>query len=156
MTRCGAHLRSRAAAEEALGEALEQYRAIGSDGLKIDSAGDLPAAIAAEQQCLTHVALLKSICGMFEQGAGSRGSHCILADDGIEMHPALIDPATGGPYRFRQENVALRERILCTRYDPGARDLFVLRDVAPRPVPRREIAFEPAWAEFRDGRVFDA
>jgi len=155
MTRRGAHLRSRAGAEEALREALEQYRAIRADGLKIDSAEGLAAALAAEQQCLTHVALLKSICGLFERGAGSRGSHCILADDGIEMHPALIDPATGRPYRFREENLALREQILHARYDPDCPDLFVLRDVAPRPIPDREIAFEPAWAEFREGRIFD-
>ncbi len=155
MTRCGAHLRSRAGAEEALREALEQYRAILADGLKIDSARDLPAALAAEQQCLTQVALLKSIRGMFERGAGSRGSHCILADDGIEMHPALIDPATGRPYRFRQENLALRERILHAKYDPDSPELFALRDIEPRPIPDREIAFEPAWAEFRDGSIFD-
>ena len=155
MTRCGAHLRSRAGAREALREALEQYRLLRADGLRIASAKDLPAALAAEQQCLTHIALLKSLCGHIERGAGSRGSHCILDDEGIEMHPALNDPATGRPYRFREENLALRERILCTRYDPDAEEFFALRDVEPRGIPDREIAFEPAWTEFRDGRVFE-
>ena len=155
MTRFGAHLRSRAGSAEALGAALDQYRAIGEQGLKIDSPRQLPAALAAEQQCLTHVALLKSIRGMFDRGVGSRGSHCILADDGIEMHPKLTDPASEKPYRFRQENPALREQILHVRYNADAPDLFELRDVRPRPVPDREIAFEPAWAEFRDGTIFD-
>jgi len=155
MTRFGAHLRSRAGSAEALQAAVAQYRAILDDGLRLDSAGQLPAALAAEQQCLTHVAMLKAVCGMFERGAGSRGSHCILADDGTEMHPALIDPATQQPYRFRPENESLRGRILYATYDPDADELFDLRDVEPRPIPDRDIAFEPAWAEFREGRVFD-
>jgi len=154
MTRFGAHLRSEAGATEAMRAAVAQYRAILAGGLKVDSPRDLSDALAAEQQCLTHVALLKAICGMFARGAGSRGSHCILADDGIEMHPALIDPATDRPYRFRPENEALRNRILHVRYEAEADDLFDLWDAPPRTVPDREIAFEPAWAEFREGRIF--
>jgi len=155
MTRHGAHLRSRASAEEALREGVEQYRAILADGLRLDSPRDLPAALAAEQQCLTHVAILKSICGLFERDAGSRGSHCILAEDGTEMHPALIDPARGKPYCFREENLSLRERIVQARYDEARDDLFVLRDVVPRPIPHHEAAFEVAWARFRDGQVYE-
>ena len=155
MTRFGAHLRSEAGSAEALRAAIEQYRAILTDGLKIDSPRRLPEALAAEQQCLTHVGLLKAICGLFERGAGSRGSHCVLADDGIEMHPGLIDPATDRPYRFRPENELLRERIVYVRHDAGAPDLFELWDEPPRPVPDRRIAFEPAWAEFREGKVYE-
>ena len=156
MTRFGAHLRSRDGARRALDEALAQYRRLLDGGLKIDpTPADLAAAVAAVQQCLTHVAMLKAVCGMFDRGAGSRGSHCILADDGIEMHPALIDPATERPYRFREENTALRDRILCLRYDADADGLFALRDVPARPIPDRDIAFEPAWTEFREGKIFD-
>jgi succinate dehydrogenase/fumarate reductase flavoprotein subunit len=155
MTRHGAHLRSEDGCAGALRAAVAQYRAILADGLKIPSPRDLPAALAVEQQCLTHVAMLKAVCGMFERGAGSRGSHCILAADGIEMHPRLIDPASGRPYRFRPENEALRNRILHVRYDGGAPDLFELRDVEPRPIPERDIAFEVAWAEYRQGRIFE-
>ena len=92
---------------------------------------------------------------MFDRGAGSRGSHCILDDDGIEMHPALRDPATHSPYRFRPENEALRKEILIVRYDREAADLFDVRIVAPRPIPDRQIAFEPGWAEYRDGKIYE-
>jgi hypothetical protein len=92
---------------------------------------------------------------MLDRSAGSRGSHCVLAEDGIEMHPALVDPATGRPYRFRPENQALRGQVLCVRYDEQSPDLLALREEPPRPMPTREIAFEPAWAEFRDGKVFE-
>jgi len=154
MTRCGAHLRSQSAARKALDDALRQYRDLHENGMKLPTPKALRDAVGTLQQCLTHVAMLKAICGLFERGAGSRGSHCILADDGIEMHPKLLDPETGKPYRFRPENESLRNSILCVRYDERAADLFALRDEAPRPVPNRQIAFEPAWTEYREGTIF--
>jgi hypothetical protein len=79
----------------------------------------------------------------------------VLAEDGIEMHPKLIDPATGAAYRFKPENQALRDSILLIRLDETSEDLFALRDQAPRPIPQREIAFEPAWTEYREGKIYD-
>ena len=131
MTRYGAHLRSRAGVAAALAEALAQCRRGLEEGLKLSSPAQLRAAILAEQQCLMHIAMLKALCGLLERGAGSRGSYCILADDGIEMHPALIDPDSGRPYRFRPENVDLRNSILHLRYNPAAEDLFDLWDEPP-------------------------
>ena len=154
MTRYGAHLRSREGATAALAAATAQYRKCLEEGLKLTSPAQLRAAILAEQQCLTHVAMLKAICGMIQRGAGSRGSHCILADDGIEMHPSLIAPAGGKPYRFRPENTDLRKSILHLRFNPKAEDLFDLWDEPPRPIPDRQIAFEPAWTEFREGKIY--
>jgi succinate dehydrogenase/fumarate reductase flavoprotein subunit len=156
MTRFGAHLRWKAGAADALRQAKEQYRRLLADGLKFASTRQLPAAVRAIQQCLTHVAMFKAICGMLDRGAGSRGSHCVLDEGGVEMHPALTDPATGKPYRFRPENEALRNSILHLRYHPAAEDLFDPHDVPPRPIPKRDIAFEPAWAEFREGKIYRA
>ncbi len=155
MTRYGAHLRSRPGATRALADAVAQLRRLRAEGLRVSSPRELPDALAVEQQCLTHVALLKSICAMFDRGVGSRGSHCILDPDGAEMHPELIDPDTGAPYRVRPENEALREVILHTAHDPADEDLFTCRDVPARPVPDRDIAFEPAWTEYRDGTVYE-
>ena len=155
MTQFGAHLRSEAGAAQAIADAMEQYLAMCAGGLKIETPAQLPAAVRTRQQCLTHIAILRAICEMFARGAGSRGSHCVLADDGVEMHPALIDPSTGRPYRFRQENEALRLEILSVKYTVGAPDPFEVRSDVPRPVPGREIAFEPAWAAYRQGRIYD-
>lgn len=155
MTRYGAHLRSQSGSAGALAEALVQYAAICEGGLRINSPARIVDALAAEQQCLTHIAMLKSICGMFDRAAGSRGSHCILADDGVEMHPGLVDPVSGQPYRFRCENEDLRGRILTTRHNPQSPDLFDLSEMPPRPVPTREIAFEPAWREYREGMIYN-
>jgi succinate dehydrogenase/fumarate reductase flavoprotein subunit len=154
MTRCGAHIRWRSGAAEALEEAKDQYRRLLSEGLKIASTRQLPAAVRTIQQCLTHVAFLKAVCGMIQRGAGSRGSHCILDESGVEMHPGLIDPATGKPYRFKPENEGLRNSILCLRYSEKTEDLFDLWDVPPRAIPKRDIAFEPGWTEFREGRIY--
>ena len=154
MTRYGAHLRSRSGATAALEAAKAQHRRCQEEGLKLSSPAQLREAILAEQQCLTHMAMLKALCGLLERGAGSRGSYCVLAEDGVQMHPALIDPDSGKPYRFRPENTALRDSILHLRYNPQAADLFDLWDEKPRPVPDRQIAFEPAWAEFREGRIY--
>jgi hypothetical protein len=104
---------------------------------------------------MTHIALLKSICAMFERGVGSRGSHCIPDTDGEPMHPRLIDPETDEPYRVKPENEALRDEILTLWYDADAEDLFATRVDTPRPIPERDIAFEPAWTEYRDGTVYD-
>ena len=154
MTRYGAHLRSSSGAAMALEQAKEQYRGLLHQGLRLRSPRDLVDAVTAIQQCLLHVAMLKAIRGMFERSAGSRGSHCILADDGEPMHPALLDPRTNQPYRFRPENQALRDVILTARYDASAEDLFVLGQVAPRPIPRRDVAFETTWAQYRQGEIY--
>ena len=155
MTRFGAHLRSKAGAAQALGEAVAQIRQIQEQGLSHDPF--MPwQAIEAVQQCLTHVAFLKAIDEMLRRGAGSRGSHCVLDAGGAAMHPLLIDPATKEPYRFLGENVTLREQVLCLRHDPQSPDLFAAWDVPARPIPHRDAAFEVAWAQFRSGQVFRA
>ena len=154
MTRCGAHLRSRRRAESALAEAKSQYHRLRREGMKLDSPKQLPAAARTIQQCLASIAMLKAICGMFDRAAGSRGSHCILDPDGVEMHGRLIDPDTGRPYRFRPENEALREVILQVAYDADADDLFTLSEARPRPIPVRDVAFEPAWRQFREKKIY--
>lgn len=153
MTRCGAHIRWKDGAAEALREAHAQFRQIQEQGLAHDPY--MPwQAVEAVQQCLTHVAFLAAVHEMLQRGAGSRGSHCVLDGAGVEMHPALIDPATSQPYRFLPENQALRNQILHLRYDSRSPDLFAAWDVPPRPIPHRDVAFETAWAEFRSGGVF--
>lgn len=157
MTKCGAHLRSQALAADGLRAAVSQFQSLATTSIRLMADRGkkaLPDAMIAWQQCLTHIALLKGICAMFDRGAGSRGSHCILDPNGEPMHPALIDPATGGPYKLRPENEALRNEILCLRYDEAEADLFATTLVEPRPVPDRNLAFEPAWTEFREGTIY--
>jgi hypothetical protein len=154
MTRFGAHIRWQAGAEEAIAQGLAQYAAIRDGGLKAASPKQLPEVVRAEQQCLTHLAFLEAIRGMLDRGAGSRGSHCVLDEAGEQMHPELYDPATRTPYRVKPENEGLRDHVLVLRHDPAAAGLFELRDEKPRTVPRRDAAFETAWTEYREGKVY--
>ena len=108
-----------------------------------------------EQQCVTHAAMLFAVREMLARGAGSRGSHCVLDDAGDEMHPALVNPDRGKPYRLKAENEALRDHILAVRFDPNREELFECRDEKPRPVPQRDVAFETAWREFREGNIYE-
>jgi succinate dehydrogenase/fumarate reductase flavoprotein subunit len=155
MTRCGAHLRSRAAARTALDDALAQYKRISTGGLTLTAPSQTRHSVAAAQQCLTHIAMLKAICAMFDRGAGSRGSHCILDNDGVEMHQNLIDPQTEAPYRFKPENQALRDEILEITFNGDADDLFDINVTPPRPTPKNDMAFEPAWGQYRRGEIYD-
>jgi len=155
MTRCGAHLRSRQGADDALKAAIDQYKRLKEEGMKLTGPGQIHRAIAAQQQCLTHIAMLKAICAMFQREGGSRGSHCILDDGGAEMHPRLIDPETDKPYRFKPENESLRNEIIEISFNPLSEDLFDADVVPVRPTPVNETAFEPAWAKFRNGEIYD-
>ena len=155
MTRCAAHLRSARSVDKALGEAVAQYRRLKSGGLKADSPGGVVEALQVTQQCLMQVAALFAIREMLARGAGSRGSHCVLDDAGEEMRPALIDPDTGMPYRVKPEQESLRDHILCVRYDEGREHLFECWDEKPRPIPERDVAFETAWREFREGKIYE-
>ncbi len=155
MTLHGAHMRSRAGAVKALAAALDQLERLNEQGLRISAGADLSKAVSTMGQCLTHVAMLTAICAMFERGTGSRGSHCILDEGGIEMHPRLVDPQTGAPYRFLEENKALREVVVSLAFNEKKTGLFDVWDVPVRPIPVRDIAFEPAWTEFRQGRIYE-
>jgi succinate dehydrogenase/fumarate reductase flavoprotein subunit len=154
VTACGGHIREINKARAALAESIRLYRQIEQSGLRAAKAGDRVKAVQAGHLALTAVALLRAIVAMLEQGAGSRGSHLVLADDGVEIHPAVVNPATGKPMRFKRENLALRSSILRIQYDPDRADLFQAQSVPIRQAPTSQKSFEPAWADFREGKVF--
>jgi hypothetical protein len=103
---------------------------------------------------IASVAYLKAIVELLEQGSGSRGSHLVRASDGIRIHPDIINKATGGVLKFKLENAALRNSILQVEYDCDSPDLFRCRNVKPRPMPSGRKAFEPAWQDYREGKVY--
>lgn len=79
----------------------------------------------------------------------------VLSDDGVEIHPDVLNGKTGRPLRFKPENEELRSSALQVRYDPGAPALFSCENVPLRPVPKYSKAFESAWQDFREGRIFE-
>ncbi len=154
MTASAGHIREPSDARKALLEAVDLYRQIQQRGFNSENARGVVKAIQAEHLALASVAYLKAVVELLGQGSGSRGSHLVLAEDGIQIHPDVINKATGEPLKFKPENEALRDSILQIEYDGGAPDLFRCRNVKPRPMLVERKAFEPAWQDYREGKIY--
>jgi succinate dehydrogenase/fumarate reductase flavoprotein subunit len=155
MTASAAHIRELSDARKALSEAVEAYRKIERQGFRLKEAGDIITATRAEHLALTSVAYLKAVVELLEQDSGSRGSHLVLADDGTEIHQAVVDKATGKPLKFKPENEALRSSILRIIYDPRLPDLFSCENVPVREAPAYGKAFELGWRDYREGKIYE-
>ena len=154
MTEAAGHLRRGQAAQAALAEALALYRRIAKEGLRQTNRHDWAAAIQAEHLALAAAAYLKAIVELLRADGGSRGSYLVLDDQGVQVHPLVKDPATGKPLRFKPENERLRRVIQRLTYDPDQPDLFRCDMRPPRPAPAQPKAFEPAWADYRNGAIY--
>jgi hypothetical protein len=159
MTASGGHIRELKDARQALSEALKLYRDIsapGGRGFHVKDAKGITRAIRAEHLALTSVAYLAAIVELLGQGSGSRGSHLVLAEDGIQIHPDIINKATGKPLRFKPENESLRSSILRVEYDESLPDLFGCQNIELRRAPSDRKAFEPAWQDYREARIYSS
>ncbi len=154
MTASGGHIRELNDAQKALKEAVKLYKGIKQKGFNSKDAKVLITAIQAEHLALASVGYLKAVVELLEQGSGSRGSHLVLSEDGIEIHPDVIDKTTGKPLKFKPENESLRDSILQVEYDEGSPDLFRCRNIKLRPAPTDRKAFEPAWQDYREGKIY--
>ena len=155
MTASAAHIREENDANESLKEALHLHKEIQEKGLAAKDPRALIEAIQAEHLALCSVAYLKAIIDLLTLGGGSRGSYLVLSPNGIPIHPDILNQATGEPLAFKSENQELRNRILRTQYDETSPDLFKCRAITPRTVPTERKAFEPAWQDYREGRIFN-
>jgi len=154
MTASGGHIRKLNDARKALKEAVKLYKDIQKKGFSVKDKKSMIGAIQAGHLALTSVAYLKAVVELLAQSSGSRGSHLVLAEDGIEIHPDVIDKATGKPLKFKPENQALRSSILHIEYDESSPDLFRDTTVKLRPAPKERKVFEPAWQDYREGKIY--
>jgi succinate dehydrogenase/fumarate reductase flavoprotein subunit len=154
MTASAAHIREEDDANESLRQAVALFKSIQDQGLAAPDARSLIAAVQAEQMALTSVAYLKAVVDLLAQGGGSRGSHLVLSPRGIPIHPDIKHKTTGEPLAFKPENQHLREKIQQTEYDETSPDLFKCSFITPRMAPTERQAFEPAWQEYRKGRIY--
>jgi succinate dehydrogenase/fumarate reductase flavoprotein subunit len=154
MTASGGHIRELNDARKALKEAVKLYKDIQQKGFSVKDNKAIIRAIQAEHLALTSVAYLKAVVELLGQGSDSRGSHLVLAEDGIEIHPDVIDKTTGKPLKFKPENQSLRNSILHIEYDESSPDLFRSTTVKLRPAPKERKAFEPAWQDYREGKIY--
>jgi succinate dehydrogenase/fumarate reductase flavoprotein subunit len=154
MTLYAGHIRRLSSARKTAEEMRSLYRSVLANGLSVSSGRDLVQAIRAQHLALAAVAFLESVVEYLEAGGGSRGSFMALTDGGNEIHPSLVDPDTGQPYLFVQENERLRETIAEISLADLETATFSTRRVPIRPVPERNEPFELAWTAYRTGEVF--
>ena len=154
MTASAAHIRELNDAGSALKEAVQLYSNIQKQGFKLLKPGDIIKAIQAEHLALASVAYLKAIVELLKLGGGSRGSYLVLSDNDVQIHPDIVNKTTGKSLRFKPENKELRNSILQIEYDQADSDLFRCKTVKVRPIPADRKAFEPAWQDYREGKIY--
>jgi len=154
MTASAGHIRELEDARKALAEAVQLYKDIQKQGFKLENKKSIVSAIQAEHLALSCAAFLKAIVELLQLGSGSRGSHLVLADDGTEIHPDITNKTTGQTVKFKPEQEQLRNSILQIEYDPDEADLFRCKNIEPRPAPALGKAFELAWQDYREGKIY--
>jgi succinate dehydrogenase/fumarate reductase flavoprotein subunit len=154
MTASAGHIRELKNARKALKATVELYENILKNGISMHGKKELIWSIRAESLMLTGIAFLKAICRLLELGEGSRGSHLVIAGDGIEIHRDVIHPATGKTLKFKPENTELKNSILRVEYDDSLKSYFKCDSIKPRKAPADRKAFEPAWRDFREGKIY--
>ena len=154
MTASAGHIRESKDARRALKEIIELYRSMQHKGISAVGKKDIVWAIRAEHLTLASIAYLKAIVELLEQDSGSRGSHLVVVTNGIEAHPDVINETTGRILNFKPENQALRNAILQIEYDKDLPHLFRCENVKLRPAPTDSKAFEPAWRDYREGKIY--
>jgi len=153
MTKSAGHIRRIDDAHAALTAAIELNHSIRRKGWKISRPKDIIAAVQAEHLSLASVAYIKAVVTLLEQDGGSRGSHLVLSEDGIAVHPSVVNE-DGTVFRFKPENPKLRTTILQLVYNPKNPEFFDTVEIAVRPIPKDRKAFEPAWLEYREGKIY--
>ncbi len=154
MTAIGAHIRNIESAKKGIKQAIALFNDINKNGFTVNDKNDLIEAVRARHLSLASIASLKAIIELLQAGSGSRGSHLVLTDDGIEIHPDIKDPATGQPLKFKPENQELRRSIIRIMFDPAAEHLFKCESIPTRTAPTNRNPFEPAWSDYRKGNIY--
>ena len=149
MSAYGAFLRSADGVAEALRGGRKLWRRIQTDGMRLDSPKDLPAALENEALCLSHLAFLQAIQAYIQRGGGSRGAFMILDDAG----DLVVDSRKGPMLRHRSENLAMRQEILEVVLAGDGE--FRIAAVPVRPLPDDQSWYETTWRDWLEGRVYE-
>ena len=154
MTAFGGHIRKMDNAKKAIADALELLNNIEDKGFAVNDRNDLLQAVQAKHLSLASIATLKAIIELLNAGSGSRGSHLVLSDDGVEIHSDIKDPDTGQTLKFKPEDEELRKSIIQIVFDGTSESLFKCEFVPVRMATTDRKAFEFAWADYRQGNIY--
>jgi succinate dehydrogenase/fumarate reductase flavoprotein subunit len=153
MTTSAGHIRRLNDARKAFSQSIALVKDIEKRGIAARSEKNIISAIQAKHLSLAAVAYLKAIVSLLERGSGSRGSHLVLSPDGVQVHKNVLDP-NGKPLKFKPENKRMRNSILRITFDSSKNDLFAVKTIAVRQASNNAKAFEPAWQDYRQGKIY--
>jgi len=148
MTRSASHIRSVEELTAAVKDAGKQLTDLEKSGCTASAPREIVHALNNRQLCLSQLIYLEAILFHLESGVGSRGSSMVQCSGGVRIHPRL-DPEE---WSFIPEDALFRGKVLETIYVDG---IVQNHWVDRRPIPESNLWFETAWAEFRDGRIYD-
>lgn len=148
MTKTAAHIRSAAAINAALKEAIDQLIKIEQGGVRLQDESQLITYFENRQLCLTQLAVLHSIKTYIESGGGSRGSYLILDEEAEE----IISPKLPHTWRFIPEKIELRKKALEYYYYDGA---YWTEWVPVNPIPKEDNWFENVWRDYIDKKIYE-
>jgi aspartate oxidase len=147
MTKYGSHIRSQAGLKSAVVDAWNQYHQLIDAGICRRSATDTVESIRNLQLCFAHAVYLEAILTQVNSGVGSRGSALVMSNDGIEAHSML-----GDEWRFSPENESFRDKVLETVAESSGK--VNSNWVQRRKLPECNAWFENAWADYRNGVIY--
>jgi hypothetical protein len=154
MTNHAGHIREINNVNKATSEALELVQNIENEGFNIDDPKELIRAVQAKHLCVASLGYLSAISELLKAGSGSRGSHLVIEEKGIEIHPDIKDPDTGRPLRFKPEKEELKNTVMRIIFDKQNNSMFNYEKVPVRERPMDRKAFEPGWTDYRQGKIY--
>jgi succinate dehydrogenase/fumarate reductase flavoprotein subunit len=147
MSRCGAHIRSKALVMAELPLAEQLVFQIFNSGCQINNRGNLRDAFRVRQLAFAHLIYLEAINYMLENKVGSRGSSIILDPEGERFDQTLDDT-----WKIQKEDPAFKTKALVTQIHNDLSITHFWESV--RPIPEIDAWFETTWAAFRNGEIF--
>lgn len=145
MSKNGAHIRELTSVRNALMEAYHQIQK--RDEIHLIRREDIPVVFQNRHLVLAQAAYLQAIHTYLEYDGGSRGSYLVMDKNGIPVLDEL-----GDKWRYKTENLALREKILVTHLKEKSE--FESHWENRRPIPAEDYWFENVWADFRSKAIF--
>ena len=148
MSRAGAHIRRDADLREATREAWRQVERIEQQGCAFTDPEGMVESLKNRYLAFAHAVYLEALLFSVRNGVGSRGSAIVLSENGLRVHDGL-----GEEWSIAPEDEDFRQQVLETVASGAA---SVTNEWIPRrPIPESDPWFETAWAEFREGRIYD-
>jgi succinate dehydrogenase/fumarate reductase flavoprotein subunit len=148
MTETGSHIRSSENLKIAVDQAWEQWAKIQNNGCCYAQKHDIIECFKNRHLIFAHAVYLQTILFSVESGVGSRGSSIITSKNGQVIHSYI-----GNEWLCVPETLEFREKVLETLVTNER--IVKCQWVDRRSIPETDAWFETAWADFREGKIYN-